>query len=124
MENRMPYEVVEKVKNNSEIVLISETDFKGYLKGYRTTEEQAERLKAAGLQVGLSEEVCNDMKVSITEIYNNPDLSSLTDFDIEQQTAIRTTIYPSEEFYNNVISIRNFLDKGTTIWTLISKQTV
>ena len=120
----MPYETVEKVKNNSDFFISSIDQFREYLVGGRSIENQAERIRLAGLDIGLSDAVCNELKNEITKLHGNPNGIVLSDLNVSDQTIIRTTLYPSEEIYNNIILIRNYLDKGSTSWSLISSRTI
>lgn len=123
----MPYEVTEEIENNTNIALVNESQFFTFMKGVnaegkqRTLEEQAERMRAHGISMGLSEEDCNEVKQAILA---SPDNSTLTDFDIDTQTIVKTTTYPSETTYNNIVAIRNSLTGGGVSWTVINKQTV
>lgn len=123
----MPFQIVEKVKNNSDIVITTTDQFYEYLIGGRTAEEQAERIRLAGLSIGLSDAVCTEIKNELLNIYSDPDNTNyivLSDFNETDQTITRTVLYSSEEIYNNIMLIRNHLDQGTTTWTLISSGVV
>lgn len=120
----MPFQIVEKVKNNSDIIVTTTDQFYEYLIGGRTVEEQAERIRLAGLDIGLSDAVCSEIKNEVVNIYTDPSYITLSDFNESEQTVTRTTVFSSEEIYNNIMSIRNHLDQGTTSWTLISSGVV
>lgn len=123
----MPYEVTEELTNNTNIALINESQIFTFLKGVdsegrqRTVEEQAERMRAQGVSMGLSEEECDEVKSAILESQDN---STITNLDIDTQTFTKTTIYPTERAYNNIVAIRNSLTSGGLSWTVINKQTV
>lgn len=120
----MPYQLVEKVTNNSDIVVTTIEQFNEYLIGGRTVDEQAERIRLAGLEIGLSDVVCDEIKTELINLYNDENSIVLSDFNESEQSVTRTTLFPSEEIYNNIMSIRNHLDQGTTSWTVISSGIV
>lgn len=123
----MPYEVTEEFKNNTNIVLVSTSQIFAFLKGVdaygnqRTLEEQAERIKSHGISMGLSVEECDEIESSILSFESNTTISNL---DVNNQIFTKTTIYPNESVYNNIVAIRNSITGGGLSWTLISKQTI
>ena len=127
MENPMPYEVTEEITNNTNIALINESQIFTFFLGVntdgsqRTLEEQAERVRTQGVSMGLSEEECNEVKSVILEYQDN---TTITNLDINTQIFTKTTIYPTESVYNNIVAIRNSITGGGLSWTVISKQTV
>lgn len=122
----MAYKLVERVKNHTDIVISTIEQFHEYLTGGGKIADKSERVKLAGLEVGLSDTVCNEIKDWVMTIYNSQNYI-LSDFDESDQSITRTVIYPSEEFYNNIMSIRNHLIFGgyeATSWTLISTEEI
>jgi hypothetical protein len=122
----MPYQLVERVKNNTDIVISTIEQFNEYLIGGRSLEDQGERIRLAGLDAGLSDTVCNEIKDWTMSIYDSPNYI-LSDFDESDQSATRTVVYPSEEFYNNIMLIRSHLSANgyeSTTWTFISAGSI
>jgi len=123
----MPYQVIEEISISNDVVFEEEADFIDYLNGYRSDEEQADRVEQIIIDLNLDEALRSDYLNFVRGFSTNPDVT-FEGFSPADKKITRTTIWPSEELYNYNEAIKNHLNslkdvpsRGTVV---ISTSTV